>query len=106
MYEALSVLSSHSKFRDKLRKIRAVNAVVYEIDARRRLRTPSRLRDSEQQEEDIATEMLFTALKKDWAATKIQAVYRSSITRRFGPSHRNSLSSLWTSNSNLSYLDT
>lgn len=43
--------------------------------------------------------MLFSTLKKDWAATKIQAVYRASVTRRNGPSRRNSVS-MWATSSN------
>lgn len=98
MYEALAVLSTHQKFREKLRKARAISTLVCEIDARRRM-LPSRSRRDHHQhqhqgdrhDEDIATILLFAALKKDWAATKIQAVYRACLTRRHGFTKRDYL---------------
>jgi hypothetical protein len=103
------VLSIHPKFREKLRKARAIGTLVCEIDARRRVapthRRGGRGDKAESPEEDISTLLLFGALKKDWAATKIQAVYRASITRRLGPSRRDSLL-MWSINDTVSYVST
>lgn len=107
MYEALAILSPHPKFREKLRKARAIATVVCEIDARRRMIPTRSRRDHhkfmESHDEDVATMLLFAALKKDWAATKIQAVYRASLTRRHGIIRRDSLFN-WSSTDTLSYI--
>jgi hypothetical protein len=83
IYEALAVLSAHPKFREKLRKVRGINITVYEIDSRRKLRALRRLTEYDVPE-DTATDLLFGVLKRDWAATKIQAVYRAFIARSRG----------------------
>lgn len=106
VYEALAVLSIHPKFREKLRQARAIGTLVCEIDARRRFTPAHRRRDHQSQdsvEENVSTLLLFGALKKDWAATKIQAVYRASITRRLGPSRRNSLC-MWSAYDTISFV--
>lgn len=83
IYDALAVLSTHPKFREKLRKCRGINITVYEMDIRRRHRAARRLVEYDVPE-DTSTDLLFAVLKKDWAATKIQAVYRAFIARRRG----------------------
>lgn len=83
IYDALAVLSIHPRFREKLRKARGINVTVYEIDARRKQRAIKRLTEYDVQE-DLATDMLFNSLKKDWAATKIQAVFRAYVARKIG----------------------
>lgn len=79
----MAVLSVHPKFREKLRKSRGINITVYEMDSRRKQRAIKRLIEYDVQE-DHATDALYSVLKKDWAATKIQAVYRAFIARKRG----------------------
>lgn len=83
IYDAMAVLSSHPKFRDKLRKSRGINITVYEMDSRRKQRAIRRLVEYDI-EADASTDALYAVLKKDWAATKIQAVYRAFIARKRG----------------------
>jgi hypothetical protein len=84
IYDALAVLSVHPKFREKLRKCRGINITVYEMDIRKRHRALRRQGGEYDVPEDISTDLLFAVLKKDWAATKIQAVYRAYIARKRG----------------------
>ena len=78
----MAVLSSHKTFRERVRKARGVNCLVYEIDLRRRQRSSKRLARVHDVEEDKSTDLLFSTFKEDWAATKIQAIMRANRIRR------------------------
>ena len=81
MYDAIAVLSGHPTFRDRVSKVRGVNALVYEIDVRRREKAAKRMQRIHDTEEDTSTELLFVTFKEDWAATKIQAIMRANKIR-------------------------
>lgn len=80
VYEAMSMLTGYPDFCQVIRKCRGVNAVVYEVDVRKKWRLYRRKQHLEA-EEDGATDRLFAALKEDWGATRIQAMCRSRAAR-------------------------
>jgi len=83
VYEALSLLAGYAGFRERVRKCRGINVVVYELDVRKKYRLFQRKNHMEL-EEDHATERLYAVLKEDWAAIRIQATCRSHLIRKRG----------------------
>ena len=81
VYEALAMLTGYNNFCDVVRKCRGANAVVYEVDVRKKWKLYQRKNHLEV-EEDSATDRLYAALKEDWAATRIQAMCRSRAARK------------------------
>lgn len=81
VYEAMSMLTCFPQFVETVRKCRGVNALVYEVDVRKRWRLYRRKNHMEV-EEDGATDRLYAALKEDWGATRIQAMCRSRCGRK------------------------
>lgn len=83
VYDALALLSAHSQFRDKMFKLRGTSVLSYEMDARKKKNRIHRRRGDGGTEEvsDPYTEMLFVSMKRDWAAIKIQALFRAQQTR-------------------------
>lgn len=81
VYEALSLLTGYPGFCDRVRKCRGINIVVYEVDARKKQRLFQR-KNHMHVEEDSATDRLFSVLKEDWAATRIQAMMRAYCARK------------------------
>ena len=81
VYEALSMLTGYPQFVECVRKCRGINAVVYEVDVRKRFKIYSR-KNHLSVEEDSATDRLYAVLKEDWGATRIQAMIRSRRGRK------------------------
>jgi hypothetical protein len=81
VYEAMSMLTGYPDFCDTIRKCRGINAMVYEVDVRKKWKLFQRKHHMEV-EEDSATDRLYAVLKEDWAATRIQAMCRSRAARK------------------------
>ena len=82
MFIAIAKLSPHPLFRDRVKSLNGISAIVYEIDRRRKIRQMMRRSRVDAAPEEYFTDVLLTNLRKDWAAVKIQAVVRSRRARR------------------------
>ena len=80
VYKAMANLSTLPQFYDKLQIAdKGVSTLMYEIRLHKKSERSSRRQRSLNDEEDDGTEVLLYSLKKDFCATRIQAVVRGRI---------------------------
>ncbi len=80
VYKAVANLSTLSQFYDKLKMAeKGISTLVYEIKLHKSSERGSRRQRALNDEEDDGTELLLLSMKKDFCATRIQAVARGRI---------------------------
>lgn len=92
----MALLCHCRKFRDKISKLRGISSLCFELDVRKkRNRILKRGRGThidenpdEAEEIDTLTEILFGVMKEDWAAIKIQSLFRANLARTKSTSTR------------------
>eukprot|EP01041_Mallomonas_annulata_P008796 gene8796-18200_t len=97
MFDSLSRLCTHPDFEARIRYFDGVSVLVHEIHRRKKLRKKqdrkekalaqekSEAKDGEEEvlePEDYFSEVLLTSFRRDWAASRIQAVIRARRVRR------------------------
>eukprot|EP00607_Mallomonas_marina_P007397 CAMPEP_0182421580 /NCGR_PEP_ID=MMETSP1167-20130531/6986_1 /TAXON_ID=2988 /ORGANISM="Mallomonas Sp, Strain CCMP3275" /LENGTH=168 /DNA_ID=CAMNT_0024598831 /DNA_START=694 /DNA_END=1197 /DNA_ORIENTATION=+ len=94
MFECLAKLCHHENFYEEIAALGGVPVLVHEIDRRKKLRRQdrrtgaSRTNDDEKEKEkegasdEIFTEKLLIDFRRDWAASRIQAIVRSKRVRK------------------------